>query len=408
MTFKEIMSVIIKKSPMVFVEKIKEFDSEDLESVLLLCIGYQGIIPPDFLKDNPEKELKWLLGKIFKNISFYFNKNADVNDFFKIINLISNKKIESEIELLDFFKIVIINKNTDIYFSLYHHIFIFFRIVLFIESAILFYEEKSEEIDLLSKRCDQNDIYFLDLIFYIMNIDGKIHKQEKKLFSQLVSFIDKKYTYKNIDIVNLLSNISELEKGMILEVSYKIAFLTTLIDKKEDKREIFLLKLIRDSWGITELTHSQIILDVANDVSINKKIIYQSKFNKFLKSFEKNIIKKVTSILLDNKDKIMNELSQTKEMGELINKKIKGEKLTKEEEKLIASQLKDILRTIPALGIFALPGGAILLPVLSKVLPFNILPSSFEKVELIEEEEDKDKKLHKNENLCIKILTEKE
>jgi hypothetical protein len=38
----------------------------------------------------------------------------------------------------------------------------------------------------------------------------------------------------------------------------------------------------------------------------------------------------------------------------------------------------DVARSIPALAIFALPGGGILLPVLIKVLPFNILPSSFQ------------------------------
>ena len=41
-------------------------------------------------------------------------------------------------------------------------------------------------------------------------------------------------------------------------------------------------------------------------------------------------------------------------------------------------QLIDVAKSIPALAIFALPGGGILLPVLIKVLPFNILPSSFQ------------------------------
>ena len=38
----------------------------------------------------------------------------------------------------------------------------------------------------------------------------------------------------------------------------------------------------------------------------------------------------------------------------------------------------DVAKSIPALAIFALPGGGILLPILIKVLPFNILPSSFQ------------------------------
>ena len=49
-----------------------------------------------------------------------------------------------------------------------------------------------------------------------------------------------------------------------------------------------------------------------------------------------------------------------------------------EEKQKVQNQLMDIVKTIPALAIFALPGGGILLPILIKVLPFNILPSSFQ------------------------------
>ena len=40
-------------------------------------------------------------------------------------------------------------------------------------------------------------------------------------------------------------------------------------------------------------------------------------------------------------------------------------------------QLIDLAKTIPALAIFAAPGGLLLLPILFKLLPFNLLPSSF-------------------------------
>jgi hypothetical protein len=49
-----------------------------------------------------------------------------------------------------------------------------------------------------------------------------------------------------------------------------------------------------------------------------------------------------------------------------------------EEKQKVQDQLMDIAKTIPTLAIFALPGGGILLPILIKVLPFNILPSSFQ------------------------------
>jgi ABC-type proline/glycine betaine transport system permease subunit len=52
--------------------------------------------------------------------------------------------------------------------------------------------------------------------------------------------------------------------------------------------------------------------------------------------------------------------------------------LTPEEKRKVRLQLLDILKTIPALAIFALPGGSLVLPVLIRLLPFNLLPSAFE------------------------------
>ena len=52
--------------------------------------------------------------------------------------------------------------------------------------------------------------------------------------------------------------------------------------------------------------------------------------------------------------------------------------LSAQEKRKVRQQLFDIMKTIPALAIFALPGGGIALPLLIKLLPFNLLPSSFE------------------------------
>ena len=56
----------------------------------------------------------------------------------------------------------------------------------------------------------------------------------------------------------------------------------------------------------------------------------------------------------------------------------RGQKLTREERKAMREQLIDVAKVIPALAIFAAPGGILLLIALAKVLPFNILPSAFQ------------------------------
>ena len=51
--------------------------------------------------------------------------------------------------------------------------------------------------------------------------------------------------------------------------------------------------------------------------------------------------------------------------------------LTKQESKQLQEQLLDVIKTIPSLAIFILPGGALLLPLFVKLIP-KLLPSAFD------------------------------
>jgi len=50
--------------------------------------------------------------------------------------------------------------------------------------------------------------------------------------------------------------------------------------------------------------------------------------------------------------------------------------LSKEEKELVKEQFKDIVKSMPSLAIFMLPGGAFLLPLVLKVIP-DLVPSAF-------------------------------
>lgn len=85
-------------------------------------------------------------------------------------------------------------------------------------------------------------------------------------------------------------------------------------------------------------------------------------------------------ILGRNKDKLVRELKESKELISLIQKSTK-EELTKEEKELVKSQFLDILKSMPSMAIFLLPGGGLLLPLILKIVP-DLLPSSFKENEL--------------------------
>jgi hypothetical protein len=72
----------------------------------------------------------------------------------------------------------------------------------------------------------------------------------------------------------------------------------------------------------------------------------------------------------------LNELRESKELMVLLTKST-TRALSEEEQKKVQDQLLDIMKSIPSLAIFILPGGAILLPLFIKFIP-KMLPSAFD------------------------------
>ena len=86
-------------------------------------------------------------------------------------------------------------------------------------------------------------------------------------------------------------------------------------------------------------------------------------------------IEEIKTLLHKNKLRLAQELKQSKEAVYLIKKSTHSH-LTEEEKGKIKIQLLDICKAIPAFAVFMLPGGALLLPLLIKLIP-DILPSAF-------------------------------
>ncbi len=84
----------------------------------------------------------------------------------------------------------------------------------------------------------------------------------------------------------------------------------------------------------------------------------------------------IKALLQKNKRLFKKELSQSKEAFSLLKKSTQTS-LSEEEKEKIKIQLLDICKAIPAFAVFMLPGGALLLPLLIKLIP-DILPSAFQ------------------------------
>jgi hypothetical protein len=91
------------------------------------------------------------------------------------------------------------------------------------------------------------------------------------------------------------------------------------------------------------------------------------------------IVERVSSAVTGNVEALVLEIRQTGELGALLAKAAAGTKLTAEEKRKVRAQLVDLAKAVPALAIFAAPGGMLLLPLLAKLLPFNLMPSAWDR-----------------------------
>ena len=82
------------------------------------------------------------------------------------------------------------------------------------------------------------------------------------------------------------------------------------------------------------------------------------------------VIKKyIKRLIVTNKEAILTQVLSIKGLMQLLMKiRNTDERWTREEKKEIKRHLRNIAKIIPAVAIFSLPGGSILLPVLAEAL----------------------------------------
>ena len=161
-----------------------------------------------------------------------------------------------------------------------------------------------------------------------------------------------------------------------------ISAMTIFSNLKIDEIEIVFIEEMGKFLGIPEDEMEETMMFIENFIIANRnksdlfndsaalEVVYGSFTNRWKK------------ILLRNKDKLATELSESKELVQLMKKSMK-EDLSPEEKKKVKEQLKDILKSMPAFAVFLIPGGTFLLPMMMKIIP-DLLPSAFKDNEIEE------------------------
>lgn len=219
-------------------------------------------------------------------------------------------------------------------------------------------------------------------------VDGRVVETEQQILSVFLKAsnlkgVEKKafnlkLESKDFSIYDIVvpKHAARLYKLYLLD----LAVLTIYSDVSVMDEEVECLYQLCKHLGIEKekLEHSKVIIN-RFVIKNNDKIPFLqsgSSYEKLYGNFSKRWIK----ILGRSKDKFVVELKENKELIELVNKSLRQD-LTNEEKEKVKNQFKDLVKSVPAVAIFMLPGGAILLPIILKIIP-DLIPSAFRNNEM--------------------------
>ena len=214
------------------------------------------------------------------------------------------------------------------------------------------------------------------------NSDGDLQRSERSIFNVFLASADLKPRTER-ELKDLLLNGAGFDdfsdilhenwllKRFVIDISILTIISNSIIDDTETELLVEMSTYL--SVSMEELEDS---LSYAESFMIHTQ--NQHTYTKDSSSYNKvyhNLTKRWTKILHRNKEKIVLEIQESKELIHLI-KKHKKEGLTHEEKELMKFHFHDVLKTIPSMVIFLVPGGSLLLPLILKIVP-DLLPSAF-------------------------------
>ncbi|MEY3237801.1 MAG: hypothetical protein RI883_1902 [Bacteroidota bacterium] len=314
----------------------------------------------EFIESLVEFYGKHNASSITKMFTFFLKESIDEK-----LESILTKRVDIKMNLLD-------NK---FWVNYLNNVFIYLDVLLF--NDFLDHRKSSTLYNY-----DEMAMNALNAIALASFSDGEIELQERSMFKVFLAS----------------ANLSDLQREIVEERFEKGGDFNSFTDQVETnwlfKRFLFDLSVFfifaNHDAAAEEKEHLKRLSDYFNltDNELNEGLALTEQFiinNQdkipFLKtssSVEKvysSLTKRWVKILGRNKDKLAVELKQSKELVYLIRKSTMKE-LTKEEKELVKTQFKDIVKSMPSLAIFMLPGGAFLLPLILKIIP-DLVPSAF-------------------------------
>jgi hypothetical protein len=235
----------------------------------------------------------------------------------------------------------------------------------------------------------------LNGLIYAAFIDGKVEEKERKILNFFIASaalpLPLKQTYQERSKIGITLKLLQQElvqDHLLAQLTYEFVHLllqsTHVIQANE-------LQKLRTLGDVLQMSQSQMLMSEEMCLAFislsgpNELLMYKQSTEA---SFAfKETSKRWLRIIGRNRDRLLAEMKESKELMSLLQKSTK-EELSAEEKEQVKAQFYDILKSMPSLAIFLLPGGGLLLPIVMKLVP-ELIPSAF-KVNEVEKKQSED------------------
>lgn len=205
-------------------------------------------------------------------------------------------------------------------------------------------------------------------------------KQQNEKDAKLMQLLEASLSYVDLNatpfegsyLQMIPENLNECEKDYLLD----FACLAVWEDGNLDHTESEFIFTISKALNKTKIEAQNALENVVRFFKKHHQNIAYLQDTNLASKFYDGMNKNVSKLILRNSKRLKKELSESRELVQLLAKSTTKD-LDVEERKKIQLQLLDIFKSIPSLAIFMLPGGAVLLPIFIKLIP-KLLPSAFD------------------------------
>ena len=222
-----------------------------------------------------------------------------------------------------------------------------------------------------------------EAIINIVSLALKTKSNKSKYDDLLIRLFESSVRYTKFSKVNIQSRnfgmeeleldyfTDELEKKYLIDV----AGMALWSDGVIEKNEAYFLHKLAELTTVSDDFVTESIATTNEFITNYKDEIPYFNYSNPVKHFYDQTTQTVTKLITRNKNRLVKEIVQSKELMLLLAISTRRD-LDEKEKKKVKKQLLDICKTVPSLTIFLLPGGSLLLPILIKFIP-RLLPSAF-------------------------------